>query len=248
MTRLRAAWAGLGHEQRLALVAALALLTTMLLPWYSKSVDAVVGGQLTSQSSAKLAITVFSWVEAAIFLVAVGVAVLVLARGERRAFHLPGGDGVVVATAGAWATFLIFYRFLDKPSGGGSGQLRVEYGLSWGIFFGLLAALALLASGLRLRAAHVTEPALPGDVAPTDAPAGVAEPSVADRRREREARRAPRVRPTPDAAATLVEPRPPNPPLQPPPPPGPQDGAQRASDEAPTTVEPPQLPFDQEPS
>jgi hypothetical protein len=228
VTRLRDAWNGLGREQRGVLVAAGVLLATMLLPWYSKSVDAVVRGQITSQSSSKLAITVFSWVEAAIFLVAVGVATLVLARGERRAFHLPGGDGLVVSLAGAWATFLIFFRFVDKPSGGGAGTFRVEYGLSWGIFFGLLAALALLASGLRLRAAHVREPALPGDVAPSDGPAGVAD-DAAERRREREARRAARPRPQPDAAPTTVTQR-------------------RDHHDAPTTVDPPQLPFGQDPS
>ncbi len=233
MGRLRAAWGGLGSEQRTALVAALVLLGTMLLPWYSKSVDAVVRGQLASQSSGKLAITVFSWVEAAIFLVAVSVAALLLARGERRAFHLPGGDGLVVAAGGAWATFLVFYRFVDKPSGGGSGSFRVEYGLSWGIFFGLLAALGLLVSGLRLRGAHVVEPRLPVDPsargrrAPAPGPA-LADPGIAERRREREQHRAERPRPEHDAAATVVQPRPP------------------AADE-PTTYDPPQLPFDQEP-
>jgi hypothetical protein len=63
---------------------------------------------------------------------------------------------------------------VDKPGGGGGGQLRVEYGLSWGIFFGLLAALALVAAGLGLRAAQVAEPALPGDVAPDGGPAPTA--------------------------------------------------------------------------
>ncbi len=170
LARLVAAWGNLAREQRRVAAAAALLLATMLLPWYSRSVDAVVGGKLETATSAKLAITVFSFVEAAIFLVAVGVTVLVLARGDKRAFHLPGGDGTIVTAAGAWATFLIFYRFVDKPGGGGGGQLRVEYGLSWGIFFGLLAALALVAAGLGLRAAQVAEPALPGDVAPDGGP------------------------------------------------------------------------------
>ena len=161
MTRLRSAWAGLGAEQRTVLVAALVLLATLLLPWYSRTTTtATVGGTPRIAHEAKAAITVFSWVEAAIFLVAVAVAALVLARGERRAFHLPGGDGVVVAAAGAWVTFLVFFRFVDKPSVASGGRIVIDYGLSWGIFFGLLAALGLLASGLRLRAAHVAEPAL----------------------------------------------------------------------------------------
>ncbi len=171
LARFVAAWGSLAREQRLVVAAAGGLLATMGLPWYSRSVDAVANGTLTTSTSAKLAITVFSFVEAAIFLVAVGVTALVLARGDKRAFHLPGGDGTIVTAAGAWATFLIFYRFVDKPDGGGGGQIRVEYGLSWGIFFGLLSALALVAAGLRLRAAQVAEPALPGDVAPDGGPA-----------------------------------------------------------------------------
>ncbi len=208
--RLVAAWRNLAHEQRLVVVAAVVLLASMLLPWYSLDAFASVRGVLAKTTSAKPAITVFSFVEAAIFLVAVGVTLLVLARGDRRAFHLPGGDGTIVTAAGAWATFLIFYRFVDKPGADQGGPVRLEYGLSWGIFFGLIAALALVAAGLRLRAAHVVEPALPGDVAPSDGPVPAAtrapaatgraargdrEPARSEeltreqRRREREARR-----------------------------------------------------------
>lgn len=205
--RVIAAWGQLRSEQRLVIAASGLLLLTMFLPWYSRSVDAVVKGQLSTASDTKLAITVFSFVEAAIFLVAVGVTLLMLARGDKRAFHLPGGDGLIVTLAGAWATFLIFFRFVDKPGGkeGGPVALRVEYGLSWGIFFGLLAALALLAAGLRLRAARIAEPAMPGDVAPSEddppaplakrvrreprAPKAADEQTRAERRREREERR-----------------------------------------------------------
>ena len=108
---------GLAAEQRLAGIAALVLLATMFLPWYTKETTAAVDGQPVTVSQNRMAITVFSWVEAAIFLVAVGVGVLLLARGRKRAFHLPGGDGLVVMAAGAWATFLVFFRFVDKPSG-----------------------------------------------------------------------------------------------------------------------------------
>jgi len=179
LARLVAAWRALAREQRLVVAAAAVLLATMLLPWYSRSVTAVVDGRLDRLTETKLALTVFSFVEAAIFLVAVGIIALMLARGARRAFHLPGGDGAIVAISGAWAVFLVFFRFIDKPSGSGATQNRVpvsiDYDLSWGIFFGLLAALALVAAGLRLRAAQVAEPALPGDVAPNGGPASTAE-------------------------------------------------------------------------
>lgn len=227
--RLVAAARSLGREQRLVAIAAAVLLGSMLLPWYSRSVDAVVGGKLVATSSSKLAITVFSFVEAAIFLVAAGVLALMLARGDRRAFHLPGGDGLIVAVGGAWATFLIFFRFVDKPGGGGGGQLKVEYGLSWGIFFGLLSALGLLVAGLRLRAAHISEPALPGDVAPSDGPVGAPDPTRAARHREREERR--RAAPEPPAAAS-------EPPVRARATPDVPPTTHAPADQAPTTVQP----------
>ncbi len=253
--RLVAAWRALAREQRVVALAAAVLLLTMLLPWYSRTVNAVVGGKLTQQAELKQAITVFSLVEAAIFLVALGVTILVLARGDGRAFHLPGGDGTVVTGAGAWATFLIFYRFVDKPDGGGNGQQVVEYGLSWGIFFGLLAALALLVSGLRLRGAGLVEPALPGSVAPSDGPisaaprprADPAPPVTAETRvaapadpeaQTRAARRAERERRRADAGTPVRDRRPPRPaPDQAPTSVVPAPGG--AADDAPTDVEPP---------
>ncbi len=177
LPRLAAALRNLAAEQRAVLLAAGVLLLTMLLPWYSTTITGNVGGKLGQVAGGgKLAITVFSFVEAAVFLVAIGVTLLILARGDRRPFHLPGGDGIVVTAAGAWAMFLIFYRFVDKPSGTKTAQTATEYGLSWGIFFGLLAALALLVTGLRLRAAQLTEPVLPGTVAPSDGPDGSPSP------------------------------------------------------------------------
>jgi transcriptional regulator GlxA family with amidase domain len=49
--------------------------------------------------------------------VALAVLGLLFARAERRAFHLPLGDGTVIAAAGAWAGVLIVVRLLDRPLG-----------------------------------------------------------------------------------------------------------------------------------
>jgi hypothetical protein len=180
----------LAAEQRLAAIAAVLLLATMFLPWYTKDTTAAVNGQPVTVSQNKLAITVFSWVEAAIFLVAVGVTVLIVARGRGRAFHLPGGDGLVVTAAGAWATFLVFFRFVDKPSGQTGRGVLTDYGLSWGIFFGLLAALFLAYTGLRLRQARVAEPHLAGaDPDPDRIPGRPGTPPTAIRPRRPSARR-----------------------------------------------------------
>jgi hypothetical protein len=194
LSRLRRAYAGLATEQRRVGLAALLVLASMFLPWYSKSINAITKSGLANQHESKMAILVPSFVEASIFLVAVAVLTLMFFRGEGRAFHLPFGDGIVCTAAGAWVAFLVFYRFIDQPSGGTSKNLAYTYDLSWGIFFGLLAAAFLIYSGTRLRLAHVAEPPLPGEgpteVAPV-APAAAPEPAP-DAAAERERRRAER--------------------------------------------------------
>src|SRR5688500_9397357 len=59
----------------------------------------------------------FSFVEVAEILVALGVLVLLFARAEGRRFHLPFGDGTVIAAAGIWAGVLIVIRLFDRPLG-----------------------------------------------------------------------------------------------------------------------------------
>lgn len=166
--RVARAHGRLEPAQRLAAYGALALVVTMFLPWYSKSVTAIVTQgreQSLAKSSDNLsAWTAFSFVEAAALLVAAGVLVLLFRRGEGRGFHLPGGDGTVIAAAGGWAAFLIFYRLIDQPAEETTRTLVTTYGLRWGIFFALGAALFLASSGLRLRAARVLEPPLPAAV------------------------------------------------------------------------------------
>jgi len=47
------------------------------------------------------------------------VLLLVRKRAERRAFHLPFGDGPVIAAAGAWCAALVLIRIFDRPLGQG---------------------------------------------------------------------------------------------------------------------------------
>lgn len=175
LSRLRRAYAGLAPEQRRVGLAAVLVLASMFLPWYSKSINAITKSGLANQHESKMAILVPSFVEASIFLVAIAVLVMMFFRGEGRAFHLPFGDGIVCTAAGAWVAFLVFYRFIDQPAGGTSKNLAYTYDLSWGIFFGLLAAAFLIYSGTRLRLAHVAEPPLPGE-GPTEVAPVAAEP------------------------------------------------------------------------
>jgi hypothetical protein len=163
-------------EQRMAAIAAGVLVLSMALPWYQRTVDPGSGSGLESKSLSAFA--VFTFVEAAILLVAAGVLFLIWARMEGKGFHLPGGDGFVVMLAGGWTTLLIVWRLFDKP------HLAGDVGIEWGIFVALLAAGTLTWAGVRMRAAHRPEPPLP--VATEEEP-----------RRPR-APRAPRVERTPD--------------------------------------------------
>jgi hypothetical protein len=157
--RISSGWRAMAPEQRLAAVAALGLLITMFFPWYGLQSLNRKTGEIHSNS-----INAFgdvSFVEAAVFLVAAGVIVLLFARAERRAFHLPGGDGTIVTAAGGWAALLIFYRVFDRPDGGG-----YPVGIEWGFFLAFVAAGALTYAGWRIRQAHRPEPPLPGEDEP----------------------------------------------------------------------------------
>jgi hypothetical protein len=120
----------------------------MLLPWYRAS--------FPSSDRAYSAVSAFSWVEAAVLVIVLGVLALMFARAERRPFHLPGGDGLVVTAAGAWSFFLIAWRLFDRPELGRG----VAVGLKWGIYVALIASALLAYAGHRLRAAQRPEPPL----------------------------------------------------------------------------------------
>jgi hypothetical protein len=59
----------------------------------------------------------FSFVEVAEILIALGILALLRARALGKRFHLPSGEGSVIAAAGAWAAALIVVRLFDRPLG-----------------------------------------------------------------------------------------------------------------------------------
>jgi hypothetical protein len=91
MTDLLSLFRRLGFEQRMAAVGALLLAVSTFGP--------------------------FSFVELAEILIAVGVLALLRARALGKEFHLPFGDGTVIAAAGVWAALLIVVRLFDRPLG-----------------------------------------------------------------------------------------------------------------------------------
>jgi hypothetical protein len=161
ITRLTHAWGALEPEQRLAAAAALALWVTLLLPWYHKDVTETVHGRLQAVGHDVTGFGAFSFVEAAVLLVSVGVLAMLWARGEDRRFHMPGSDGLIVMLAGGWMALLVFYRMLDTPSlSQHGGSVVTDVGVQWGIFIALLAAAGLAYAGWRMRVASAPEPPL----------------------------------------------------------------------------------------
>lgn len=158
--------------RRAGLIAAL-LFVTMFLPWYTRNGDALVNGKIVPIDGKLSAFQAFSFVEAAILLVAVSVLALLYVRGQRRPFHLPGGDGTIIAAAGVWVCALVLYRFIDNNDshtsdviGGGGTIATVDYGVTWGIFVTFFVGLLLVHAGLRIRAAHISEPPNPAAALP----------------------------------------------------------------------------------
>jgi hypothetical protein len=151
MSRLTHDWRMMESDQRLASLASVVLLLTMFFPWYGlQSLNRKTGA---ISSHAINAFGDVSFVEAAVFLVAAGVVLMMLARAEGRAFHLPGGDGTIVMVAGGWAGLLIFYRVFSRPAGNG-----YPVGIEWGFFLAFVAAGALAYAGWRMRGGERAEP------------------------------------------------------------------------------------------
>ncbi len=98
----------------------------------------------------------FSFVEAAIVLLGASVLFLLRKRAEGRRFHVPFGDGAVIAAAGLWAGLLIVVRLFDRPLGQN--------------LLALVCAGILVVAGVTARAKRPPEhAAAPPDEAPTRA-------------------------------------------------------------------------------
>jgi hypothetical protein len=144
-------------ELRNAGIAAAALAVSMFFPWYQESYVPQGAREFVQKNLS--AFNVFSFVEAAILLVAGGVLFLIWSRAQGRAFHLPGGDGGGdLAGRRLGAAAALVWRLFDKPDVDDPGA---TVGIQWGIFVALLAAGALFAAGARVRAVHRPEPPNP---------------------------------------------------------------------------------------
>jgi hypothetical protein len=157
--RIARSWGVLDAERRIAALAACGLFVSMFLPWYQQ--NAVVNAPRAAplQSRNLDAFQVFSFVEAAVLLVALALLYMLYARAQGREFRLPGGDGSVVLAAGTWTVLLLIFRLFDKP-GISSHGVAGNVGVQWGIFFALVAAGMVIYAGSRMRAARRPGPPL----------------------------------------------------------------------------------------
>jgi len=141
------------------------LFLALFLPWYQETVFANGVTTLRSASSSLTGWGAFSFVEAAVLLVAAAVLILIFVRAEGQAFHVPGGDGGVITVAGFWTCVLIVWRIFDKQGTTRHGQIAYTSGIEWGIFVALGVAAVLTYAGSQIRLAHEPEPPLPGEQA-----------------------------------------------------------------------------------
>jgi hypothetical protein len=153
LARLSRAWQTMERERRFAALASLGLFVSMFLPWYQQNAVVSAPKTVPLQSQNLDAFQVFSFVEAAVLLVAIALIYMLFARAEGREFNMPGGDGTVVFAAGVWTGALLIFRLFDKPSIGGRA-VAGNVGVQWGIFFALAAAGLIAYSGSRMRAAR----------------------------------------------------------------------------------------------
>jgi hypothetical protein len=135
------AWRYLDFEQRAAGVGALLLIVSTFGP--------------------------YSFVEAAIDLVALAVLLLLKKRADGRSFHLPFGDGAVIMAAGAWSALLIVIRLFDRPLGQN--------------LLALVCAAILVLAGLRMRLRRPIDD-LPQERAAADVEIEFTAPAPAPRR------------------------------------------------------------------
>ena len=148
--RLRKVQQRLSRDQLGVGLSALALALSLFFPWYDKHY-AIAGDKTAAKLTDHLsAWSVFSFIEAAILLLALGVVALIFMRAERTPLRLPLSDGRISQLAGGWAVVLILFRMFDRPSPA-NGEIGATFGVLWGIFFALFAAAGILYFGTRLQ-------------------------------------------------------------------------------------------------
>jgi hypothetical protein len=124
---------------RLATVGALAVLGSMLMPWYG--IQFGPGLSQTGFDSLGLG-------QLAVVLTCGAVLYLVIRCAAGYRPPRPLSEGGLLAVAGVWAALLVAYLMIDRPDEiAGHTHIHLRYG----IFVAMGGAVAMLVGGLRLR-------------------------------------------------------------------------------------------------
>lgn len=139
----------LDANERLAAAGALAVIGSLLLPWYGLP----FGGGIV-----KTGIGSFGWIHLAL-LITIGAALFLLYECSRgRRLPTPLDEGTLLAACGVWASALVLYRMFDKPSFEGIGPIGESSNLRYGAFVALGGAVLLWVAGVRKRRADAYVP------------------------------------------------------------------------------------------
>jgi hypothetical protein len=142
--------------------------------WFGESVSGTLPASNLSgvgnSSSGWDTFTDSRWIWLLTIVVAIA-SVLAIAGGTR--LHTSLQPGAVVLLLGALSSVLILYRIVHHPvASAGFGGFHASYGIKFGIWLGLIAALAIAGGGyLQLRAEHPAATA--ADVPPENAFSGL---------------------------------------------------------------------------
>jgi len=130
----------LAAHDRLAVIGALLIAASMLLPWY---------GVTLSGGLVKTGLNTFGFVQAALLLTVASALVLIARTASGQRVPRPLHEGTLLVISGAWSALLIGYRMVDRPEFEIAGVGRVA--LRYGIFIALGGAALLVVGGLRRR-------------------------------------------------------------------------------------------------
>jgi len=149
--------------ERIVAGGALALFVFLFfLHWYGGSITGLVPGSHISGATISAtgweAFTISRWIWLVTILLALGSVLAAML-----AYRLEGVQiGAVVLGAGALSSVLIIYRIIYHPGASVAGHgIHIAYGVKFGIWLGLLAALAITLGGYMQLRAEGGAPLLP---------------------------------------------------------------------------------------
>jgi hypothetical protein len=135
--------------ERLATLAIAACIASLALPWYRIP---------TATRFEKTGLGSFDFAEAALLITLLSALVLIVGVRRGRILPRPLHEGTLLTTAGVWSAVLVAFLMFDRPEAT-VFDFPTDYGLRFGIFVTLGAALTLAVAGLRVRRLELTREA-----------------------------------------------------------------------------------------